>query len=450
MFGIISSIHAQTDNPLFIHSFSNSIGMSLEGGITYSVTDFSKNRYNYLGRGLLEYFFYSNSVGTFGLRFHGGISHLGGQNGVKLPNENFASLKSLNTSVYYFGGGYSYTLALGNLIHPYAFIGLSYIVFDPRGDDNIKISTLTENNFAKQEINYDGEIGLRFLIHENFSVNLSATGHLNPSDNLDGVWGNDNNDYYYSANLGLSYYFLHAKDSDGDGVDDSEDLCPNTLPHYIVDDFGCPLDSDKDGVLNDKDLCPETPRFVVVDENGCAVDLDKDGVLDSLDQCLYTPIGIEVDSLGCPLDSDNDGIPNTLDQCQQTPQGIQVDSVGCPVIVENDTSFRKLIINNFSFGGVELPVGAELKLEKLINYMLENPKYKWSIEGHSDSIAVDRENNYELSVKRSKVVFDYLVRNGINHNKLTILGFSNFRPAANNYSSTGRALNRRVEIIKLN
>lgn len=42
-------------------------------------------------------------------------------------------------------------------------------------------------------------------------------------------------------------------DSDGDGVIDSVDQCPNTFGEK---DNGCPLDSDGDGVINDNDECP--------------------------------------------------------------------------------------------------------------------------------------------------------------------------------------------------
>jgi OOP family OmpA-OmpF porin len=57
------------------------------------------------------------------------------------------------------------------------------------------------------------------------------------------------------------------KDSDGDGVADKLDKCPNTEAGVKVDGGGCPLDTDKDGVPDSKDSCPTergTPEF-----NGC-------------------------------------------------------------------------------------------------------------------------------------------------------------------------------------
>ena len=63
-------------------------------------------------------------------------------------------------------------------------------------------------------------------------------------------------------------------DSDGDGVPDSSDLCPNTAPGTLVNPSGCPIladDADNDGVSDNNDLCPNTPVNTVVDANGCAI-----------------------------------------------------------------------------------------------------------------------------------------------------------------------------------
>ena len=60
-------------------------------------------------------------------------------------------------------------------------------------------------------------------------------------------------------------------------------------------------------------------------------DSDGDGVPDSIDQCPNTPQGVQVDAVGCPVDSDHDGVPDYLDKCPGTPPGLKVDAEGCEV-----------------------------------------------------------------------------------------------------------------------
>jgi len=61
------------------------------------------------------------------------------------------------------------------------------------------------------------------------------------------------------------------KDSDGDGVYDKLDKCPNTPANSTVDVNGCPvsMDDDHDGVLNAQDICPNTPAGEAVNSDGC-------------------------------------------------------------------------------------------------------------------------------------------------------------------------------------
>jgi OOP family OmpA-OmpF porin len=62
-----------------------------------------------------------------------------------------------------------------------------------------------------------------------------------------------------------------------------------------------PVDSDGDGVVDNLDKCPNTPAGARVDANGCELDSDKDGVVDRLDRCPNTPIGTKVDAAGCGI-----------------------------------------------------------------------------------------------------------------------------------------------------
>ena len=114
-------------------------------------------------------------------------------------------------------------------------------------------------------------------------------------------------------------------DSDGDGVVDELDLCPQEPGLEELD--GCP-DTDEDGIPDYRDLCPE--MFGAIALKGCP-DTDGDGVSDVDDECPNMPGSIT--NNGCPdNDADSDGIPNDLDRCP-TVAG-PASNGGCP---ETDT-----------------------------------------------------------------------------------------------------------------
>jgi outer membrane protein OmpA-like peptidoglycan-associated protein len=136
----------------------------------------------------------------------------------------------------------------------------------------------------------------------------------------------------FGVSLGLSY-MLGSKpipDSDGDGILENRDRCPDTPSGAQVDGTGCPSDSDGDGVPDGVDRCANTPPGATVNASGCTQDSDNDNIADGLDRCPDTEAGVLVDPNGCPKDSDGDSIPDGLDRCSETPRGATVDALGCP------------------------------------------------------------------------------------------------------------------------
>jgi len=144
---------------------------------------------------------------------------------------------------------------------------------------------------------------------------------------------NGNNSYINTEHLKI-------KDSDGDGVPDKLDKCPNTPKEAkgFVDKNGCPLDTDGDGVPDYLDKDNHTPSGVKVDAMGIPLDSDGDGVPDYLDKSPNTPKEAKgfVDANGIPLDTDGDGVPDYLDKDNHTPSGVKVDAVGIPLDSDGD------------------------------------------------------------------------------------------------------------------
>jgi len=204
--------------------------------------------------------------------------------------------------------------------------------------------------------------------------------------------------------------------------------------------FGEDPDSDGDGVPDKKDLCPNTPKGVSVDVDGCPVDSDGDGVPDYLDKCPNTPPGIAVDVNGCPGDDDKDGVPNYLDKCPDTPRGAEVDAVGCALVtvLENiDFDFDSAKLTPTAIAELDLLIAREQDLEAKHGIL--------ELAGHTDSIGND-DYNMALSERRAQSIVDYMGSHGLPADRLIARGYGETQPMADNGTEDGRALNRRVEL----
>lgn len=284
---------------------------------------------------------------------------------------------------------------------------------------------------------------------------------------------------FMRANVGLAFVFGYkkpVKDSDGDGVPDNIDLCPETLPGISVDTVGCPLDTDKDGIPDYLDRCPDTPEGVNVDPLGCPVDSDGDGVVDYLDKCPDTPSEAQVDSMGCPIDSDGDGIADYLDKCSDTPEEAygKIDAQGCPLDSDNDgvadyldkcpdvagiesnngcpevaeeikQVFKKALTGiQFETGKSVIKKSSYPVLNDIVKIMKENSTYKLNIAGHTDNVG-NPDKNKKLSEDRANSVKTYLKKKGVAEARMEAIGYGDQKPLQDNSTAKGRAKNRRVE-----
>ncbi len=273
-------------------------------------------------------------------------------------------------------------------------------------------------------------------------------------------------------------------DTDGDGVPDYKDKCSNTPREAFgkIDATGCPLDTDGDGIPDYLDRCPDTPMeaFGKIDTVGCPLDTDGDGVPDYLDKCPNTPKEAfgKIDAAGCPLDTDGDGVSDYLDKCPNTPKEAfgKVDAAGCPLDTDGDgifdyqdkcpniagvasnngcpevkkevrTLFKKAMQGiQFENGKYVIRPTSFKILNDIATALLENPSYLIEVQGHTDNVGSD-ESNLILSEKRAEAVKIYLIAKGVDSNRLISHGYGEVVPIADNNTTAGRTLNRRVEFI---
>ena len=111
---------------------------------------------------------------------------------------------------------------------------------------------------------------------------------------------------------------------------------------------------------------------------------------------------------------------------------------------------RGLIMNVpdvlFGFNKYDLRPEAREKLAKVSGILLAYPDLKVQVEGYTDSIGSD-EYNQKLSEERADSVRDYLVKENVQGDNVTAEGYGKQDPVASNATSSGRAQNRRVELV---
>lgn len=132
-------------------------------------------------------------------------------------------------------------------------------------------------------------------------------------------------------------------------------------------------------------------------------------------------------------DEDNDGVSDAYDQCLNTPAGAQVNSQGC-------WSYSKV---DFGFDNTVISAAYAPLFDNAIYVLQKNPSITVELDGHTDSTGPEAYNQ-GLSERRAQAVKDHLVENGIDANRLTIKGFGESQPIADNNTPEGRAENRRV------
>ncbi|MDI3545876.1 MAG: hypothetical protein PWQ43_388 [Rikenellaceae bacterium] len=168
-----------------------------------------------------------------------------------------------------------------------------------------------------------------------------------------------------------------------------------------------------------------------------------------------------------PVDEDGDYVASLLknedylltikgeDIVYQSTYVAAKDSITAPVIklemevqpIEVGKHYRLHNIY-FAFNSADILANSQKVLDEFIVFLNDHPTLQISIEGHTDNVGSD-EFNLILSENRAKAVYNYLVNNGIDANRLQYKGFGESNPIATNETEEGRAMNRRTEFVIL-
>lgn len=219
----------------------------------------------------------------------------------------------------------NFIISRNALFSPYLGVGVSYLMFDPKGDlkdqngneyhfwsdGTIRDAAESNNNESGKIISRDYEYetslsnsnspyehfsysvpvqaGLKFKLSNSFETNLGIIYYITKTDFIDNINTSSGNDKILLTSVSLNYKLGFKK--------------PDIESEFNNIDFAAIENRDE----------------------------DNDGIADIHDECQQTPADIKVNGKGCPEDSDNDGIPDYLDKEIKSGKGTSVSNDGVSI-----------------------------------------------------------------------------------------------------------------------
>tara|TARA_B110000046_G_scaffold18788_1_gene17926 strand:+ start:22594 stop:23913 length:1320 start_codon:yes stop_codon:yes gene_type:complete len=419
----VSNVNAQDENNPWVVGFGvNTVDFS-EKPFGESSWDFLPSISRFTAEKYLEK--------GFSLQFAGSLNEI-----TKLSGEDFL----------YYSLGANVKYDLNNIVgetsqwfDPYVYVGGDYVSANSKGEGMLNVGVgfntwFSDNIGLSYQSGY--KKGFSNQVENHYQNSLSLVVKFGGKDtDGDGVY--DKKDACPEV-VGL-VEFNGCPDADSDGIKDSDDACPNVAGLAAMN--GCP-DADGDGIADKDDMCPNSKGTKA--NNGCP-DTDGDGLVDKDDKCasLAGPAA----NAGCPWpDTDGDSILDKDDKCPSVA-GIASEG-GCPEVISNEAQMGMNAFANsilFNTGRASFKSGITKEIDGMLAIMNQFPSAEFAIKGFTDTIG-SASNNLKLSDKRANAVRDYLVKNGIAASRLTAKGFGEENPVDTNMNRAGRKKNRRVEV----
>ena len=238
-------------------------------------------------------------------------------------------------------------------------------------------------------------VGLKFMLSDLVNLDLGYRANFVDRDDLDGttqVQGNIHKDKFSYGFLGLEFA-LGAKQKKQLMFDNPAGKLNNILQSQITS-----IQTQVDTLKT------------------ATTDSDGDGVPDMFDRCPNTPAGVGVDSHGCPLDTDGDGVPDYLDKELITPtscQPVDADGIGkCPepdccknMVAANACDLGDMPSISFRSGNNTLSNDAKAMLATVASKMKASAECSITVTGYP----VASKASQALCNRRSNAVKNYLV-----------------------------------------
>ena len=126
------------------------------------------------------------------------------------------------------------------------------------------------------------------------------------------------------------------------------------------------------------------------------------------------------------------------------------EAISKPVIIDIELdkadAGASIVLNNifFEYDKYELQEKSMTELDRVVQFLNDNPKVKVEISGHTDNKGSDAYNS-QLSQKRAQSVADYLINKGLDAKRFKQIGYGSHKPIKPNDTEQNRQINRRIE-----
>jgi len=296
----------------------------------------------------------------------------------------------------------------------------------------------------------------------NLSLRLDATvDQITKTDTL--LAYNIKKDQHWGAQAGLAFLFGNrgegfkgGKDSDGDGVMDSADQCPDTPKGTQVNSSGCPMVATPAMNADSMRLAAQADSMrMKMHADSVAAQMRADSMA-----AEAARMKARQDSMDAAVAA-NEARIRALEDSLKSARGMALraslrDSLAAARMRDSlrilmATPNAKLILQgvNFATNSAKLTQSSEFILNEVAKSLVDNPNVRVRVGGHTDNTG-SRALNERLSQARAETVKQYLVDHGVAADRMEAQGFAWDQPVASNKTVAGRARNRRTQLDRLN
>jgi outer membrane protein OmpA-like peptidoglycan-associated protein len=291
-------------------------------------------------------------------------------------------------------------------------------------------------------------VGIRYHINNHWHFNFQSEVVQTYTDAWDGWDYGSGRDYMAKSTLGLCFSFGNNLHIDRVAIDNESETTPSNqkinnmlalsdslkninqkIAKMLADNELLTKDSDGDGIPDYRDQCPEVKGAFV---NGC----------NEMD-------GLKAGELFENINANN--IANN----QSKGKKITNNNLGTNSSIQNLSNNLKLELrsmllvemNKIYFGTNKANLNAtdRVILTQCAKVIMDNPSFKLTILGYADNVGSD-ESNYILSKNRAEAVANYLENQGVSKDNVIIKAMGAQKMIGSD-AKESNAYNRRVEFI---